>query len=227
MTVRLVRRPRARRWTLRYDGRQHVLCLSVPPRGSVKAALDWAAGQGDWLDRILARRVAHQPLDHEATIPFQGVPHRIIWSEARPRRVEKADGVLLVGGDRAGIERRVLRWLREQARHELSTQSSVMAVQAGRVIRSVGVGDPRTRWGSCTASGAIRYSWRLILAPPEVLTATVAHEVAHLVHMHHGPEFHALVATLLGREPKAERAWLRQHGVALHAIGAGAAVTGA
>lgn len=219
MTVRLVHRPRARRWTLRYDARQQQLCLSLPPRGSTRAALDWAAGQGDWLDRVLARSVAHQPLNHGTVIPFRGIPHPVNWEAGRPRRVECVDGMLRVGGDRTGMERRLVHWLREQALAELSAQSSAMAARLGLAVRSVGMGDPRTRWGSCTATGAIRYSWRLILAPPEVLTATVAHEVAHLVHMNHGPDFHALVAELLGREPKAERAWLRHHGAALHAVG--------
>ena len=221
MAVRLVRRPRARRWTLRYDGRQHVLCLSLPPRGSVKAALDWAAGQGEWLGRVLARRVERLAIDEGTLIPYQGEPHRVTWIEGGPRRVELVDGALRLGGDRQGIERRVLRWLRDRARQELSAQSAEFAARVERAVRSVAVGDPRSRWGSCTSLGALRYSWRLILAPPDVLTATVAHEVAHLVHMHHGPEFHALVAALLGREPKAEREWLRRHGAALHALGRG------
>ncbi|MGP1282805.1 MAG: YgjP-like metallopeptidase domain-containing protein, partial [Parasphingopyxis sp.] len=65
----------------------------------------------------------------------------------------------------------------------------------------------------------IRYSWRLVMAPPDVLGATAAHEVAHRVHMHHGPEFHALVAEIFGRDPSAERAWLREHGAALYWVG--------
>ena len=86
-------------------------------------------------------------------------------------------------------------------------------------MRRIGVGDARSRWGSCSTGGDIRYSWRLILAPPEVRRATVAHEVAHRLHMNHGPDFHAAVAHLFGRDPAPERRWLREHGAALHAIG--------
>jgi len=83
----------------------------------------------------------------------------------------------------------------------------------------VTIGDPKGRWGSCASSGAIRYSWRLILAPGWVRRATVAHEVAHRVHMNHAPVFHALVAELLEDHPTPARAWLRTHGAALHWFG--------
>ena len=78
--------------------------------------------------------------------------------------------------------------------------------------------DPRSRWGSCTPGrGTIRYSWRVILAPPGVLDYLAAHEVAHLVHADHSPRFSAVVEQLVG-DPKPYRAWLRQHGPGLHAL---------
>ena len=86
-------------------------------------------------------------------------------------------------------------------------------------VERVGVGDPLSRWGSCSSSGAIRYSWRLILAPDFVRRATVAHEVAHRVHMNHGPAFHALVETLFEADPKPARLWLRREGARLHRFG--------
>ncbi|WP_294296983.1 M48 family metallopeptidase, partial [uncultured Sphingomonas sp.] len=93
--------------------------------------------------------------------------------------------------------------------------------KAGVTVSAVGVGDTRSRWGSCASTGAIRYSWRLILAPPAVRRATVAHEVAHRVHMNHSPAFHALVADLYGRDPTPERRWLKTNGAALHWFGRG------
>ena len=83
----------------------------------------------------------------------------------------------------------------------------------------VGIGDPLSRWGSCSSGGTIRYSWRLVMAPDFVRRATVAHEVAHLVHMNHGPVFHALVAELHGADPRPARLWLRREGAGLHGIG--------
>ena len=101
----------------------------------------------------------------------------------------------------------------------LDAETRAFAARAGTAIVRVGVGDPVSRWGSCSTGGTIRYSWRLIMAPDFVRQATVAHEVAHLVHMNHSPQFHALVETLLGRDPKPARSWLRREGAALHRIG--------
>ena len=61
------------------------------------------------------------------------------------------------------------------------------------------------------------FSWRLILAPPDVLSYVAAHEVAHLAEMNHGPEFWRLVSHLMPGFG-AHRAWLRQNGAALHAF---------
>ena len=86
-------------------------------------------------------------------------------------------------------------------------------------LRAVAVGDADTRWGSCSSSGRIRYSWRLILAPPEVRRYVVAHEVAHLVHMDHGPKFKALERELFEGDADAARLLLRRIGSRLKRIG--------
>ena len=109
-----------------------------------------------------------------------------------------------------------MRWLRVRAKAVLDAETRAMARDNDLTVASVGVGDPRSRWGSCTSSGAIRYSWRLILAPPDVRRATVAHELAHLLHMDHSPAFHAAHARIMGGDPRPARAWLRAHGAELH-----------
>ena len=101
----------------------------------------------------------------------------------------------------------------------LTRETREFAAKTGARLERVGIGDPVSRWGSCSSRGAIRYSWRLILAPDFVRRATVAHEVAHLVHLNHGPDFHALVAGILGADPRPARAWLKREGAALHRIG--------
>ncbi len=108
---------------------------------------------------------------------------------------------------------------RREALATLTAETAEYAGRAGVTVTGVAVGDPRSRWGSCASGGTIRYSWRLILAPSAVRRATVAHEVAHRVHMNHGPAFHALVAHLYGRAPTAEHDWLRRNGARLHWFG--------
>lgn len=216
--LKLTVSPRARTMRLRVDPRTGTVLLTVPTRMSRRKALEWAAGHREWVEKQLAAFAPPEPLGPGATIPLHGEPHPIDWSPDRPRRVTLAEGRIVAGGPREGLEARLVRWLKRHALETLSRETADYAAEAGVRVTRVGVGDPLSRWGSCSASGAIRYSWRLILAPEFVLRATVAHEVAHRVHMHHGPEFHALVRELFGDDPKPARLWLRRHGASLHRI---------
>ena len=124
----------------------------------------------------------------------------------------------VAGGPAEGLERRLLRWLKAHALDLLDRETREFAVAAGVMASRVGIGDPMSRWGSCSAKGAIRYSWRLILAPEHVRRATVAHEVAHLLEMNHGPRFWKLVASSVPHLGEAKE-WLRTEGSDLHRYG--------
>jgi predicted metal-dependent hydrolase len=211
--------PRARRMRLRVDPRTRSVLLTVPKRVSERRALAWAAGHKAWVEATLAAIPERAPIAPGSIIPLFGLPHRIDWDRARPRRIELSPGRILAGGPAEGLEARLLRWLRAQASALLERETRELAARAGAQAARIGVGDPVSRWGSCSAGGAIRYSWRLVLAPDFVRRATVAHEVAHLVHLNHGPEFHALVRSLLGADPRPARTWLRREGAALHQVG--------
>ena len=211
--------PRARVMRLRVDPRTGAVLLTIPKRASRRKALDWAAGQRAWVEAALAEVPEGLAIGPGSVLPLYGLPHRIDWDPARPRRVEATGGSLRVGGPEEGLEARVLRWLKRHAREVLDEETRFYAERAGRPVARVAVADPMSRWGSCSSSGTIRYSWRLILAPDWVRRATVAHEVAHLVHMNHAPAFHALVDELFGADAKPARLWLRQNGAGLHRIG--------
>jgi hypothetical protein len=213
--------PRARAMRLRVDQRTGTLLLTVPRRVSQRRALDWAEGQSEWIEGALAAVAPAVPIGPGSVLPIEGEPHVVDWHAARPRRIAIGSGRLVAGGPLEGLEARILRWLKARARDVLSEETAFYAARAGRKATRVAVGDPLSRWGSCSASGAIRYSWRLILAPAFVRRATAAHEVAHLVHMNHSREFHALAAELLGEDPRPARLWLRREGAALHRIGRG------
>jgi len=127
--------------------------------------------------------------------------------------------VLTCGGPIDQFPIRIERWLKREALRLLAQDTAHYAAKAGVTVTKVAIGDPKARWGSCSGDGTIRYSWRLLLAPGFVRRATVAHEVAHRVHMHHGPDFHALVAELFEGDPNDARRWLRAEGAALHWFG--------
>jgi len=204
---------------LSVDPRDGTVRLSLPTRAALRPALAWAEEKRGWIEGALAVLPKPQPIVPGAAIPLEGQPVRIDWQPSGSRTVKRDDDRLIVGGPEEAIAARVLRWLRREAGVRLDGETRDFAARAGVTVGRVGVGDPRSRWGSCTPCGDIRYSWRLILAPPEVREATVAHEVAHRLHMDHSPAFHAAVARLLGREPKAERHWLRTHGSGLYWLG--------
>ncbi|MGH6729706.1 MAG: M48 family metallopeptidase, partial [Sphingomicrobium sp.] len=196
-----------------------LLTLTCPRRVSRRTALDWAQRQSGWVEAQLARIEPGEPFLPRAIIPFRGRQVRLGWAESMPRTPRLAGDLLICGGPAAAFPGRIERFLRLQARAELSAETADAAERAGVSVRSVAVGDAASRWGSCSASGAIRYSWRLILAPPHLLRWVVAHEVAHRRHMDHGPSFKALEAELYGGNVAAARAELRALGPRLKRVG--------
>ncbi|MDT9599538.1 YgjP-like metallopeptidase domain-containing protein [Sphingosinicella sp. GR2756] len=204
---------------LRVDQRTATILLTVPRRVSQRHALAWAADQRDWIETQLAAIAPPVRFVPDAVIPLYDLPHRIDWSPERSRLVRRDEDRLTVGGPLENLEARLLRWLKRHAAELLDRETCEFADKAGVSVDRTGVGDPVSRWGSCSSTGAIRYSWRLILAPEWVRRATVAHEVAHRIHMDHSPRFHALVADLLGADPKPARSWLRRNGSSLHRFG--------
>lgn len=218
--LKILRHPTARNYRLRVD-RAGVVRLTCPARASERRAAEWARQQADWIAGELERRRAVGcRLVDGAVFPLEGEDCRIVATGQATRRILAAQGCLHVGGPAAHVGARVLRWLKALARDRLGEETRALAATHGLALGEVSIGDPAGRWGSCTARGDIRYSWRLILAPPEVRIATVAHEVAHLRHMDHSPAFHAFHRAICPADTVAARAWLRANGAALHAVGA-------
>jgi predicted metal-dependent hydrolase len=215
----VVRSGRARQMRLMVSPRDGTVRLTIPGRAGLSEARRWAESKRGWIEAQLAALPPPRPVVPGMALTLAGEALLLDWSVNHPRRPCRTGSVLRVGGPRSSLEARLLRWLKAEARDLLEMESRDLAERIGVTLGKVGVGDPVSRWGSCSASGDIRYSWRLILAPPAVRRATVAHEVAHRVHMNHGPRFHALVAELFGDDPALARRWLRAHGAGLHWFG--------
>lgn len=215
----VVRHSRARGLRLSVDAVSGRARLTLPTRAALKPALAWAQGKAAWVEEQRARMPMPKPFEPGAVLPVADQPLTIVRDEGRRRAVLREGDRLLVAGPEETIGRRVEAWLRRTALDLLATETAMFAAKAQVTVAEVAVGDARGRWGSCAASGVIRYSWRLVLAPGWVRRATVAHEVAHRIHMNHGAAFHGLVADLLGEDPARARAWLRVHGAELHWYG--------
>jgi hypothetical protein len=210
------RAPRARRITLRTCPRSARIILVLPDRASPALAAAFLARSQPWLTaQVAARFVAPRPFRPGDRFDLPEGPLTLAQSgSAGPRRM--GDLLLLPG---AGFNAAAVRALRAAARDQLAAEAEALARASGRPATAVRVGDPGTRWGSCSSRGTLSLSWRLVLAPPDVRRAVVAHEVAHLHHFDHSPAFWRLAEALLGGPHGPARAWLRAHGPALHAMG--------
>ena len=209
----------ARRLRLRYDEVRGVLKLTCPMRTSRRSALRWALDQRDWIDAQVARARPAEPFEPGTVIPIAGREMKLVWAEGEPRTPVLALDELRCGGPRGGFERRIETFLKRLALDTMSREAAAFAATAGVSVKGVSVGDAGSRWGSCSSEGRIRLSWRLILAPPEVRRHVVSHEVAHLAHLNHGPEFKALEARLFGPGLSEAKAALRRVGPRLRRLG--------
>jgi predicted metal-dependent hydrolase len=193
----------------------------MPLRGSLKAARDFAERHGAWIGARLARLPDIVPFEPGALVPLRGLDHLIVH---RPRQrgpvlLETGEPPLLaVSGQAEHLARRLHDFLKKEAKRDLDTAVERHAGALGMAARRIVLRDTRSRWGSCSATGALNFSWRLILAPPFVLDYLAAHEVAHLVHLDHSERFWAVTRTLVPDYPRAE-AWLKAHGAGLHRYG--------
>lgn len=220
--LRLSVNRRARRVSIRIDARAGEAVLVAPSERRLVDAIAFARTRTGWIRERLADRPEPVALTPGRVLPFEGgsVTLGTLPGAAAARLSEGADGAvqLIAGGEGPAWSRRVVTFLKRRARDALTTRTEVHCRTLGLPMPRISITDPRSRWGSCTPGrGTIRYSWRVILAPPAVLDYLAAHEVAHLVHADHSPRFWAVVEQLVG-DPKPHRAWLRQHGPGLHAL---------
>lgn len=210
--------PRARRLRLRVDPARAVVEVVVPRGVPDAEARRLVERHRDWIAGRMAAIPPRVPFIDGAVVPVRGVDHVIRHHPGLSGGTRIEGGAILVGGGAEHVGRRVRDFLRALALRELSARAHAKAALVGRRVARVTVRDTRSRWGSCSATGALSFSWRLILAPEPVLDYVVAHEVAHLMEMNHGPGFWRVCARL-SDTVETSRAWLRIHGARLHGYG--------
>ena len=213
--ITLRRTARARRFSLRVSQSDGRVTLSLPTRAREAEAMAFATAQEGWIRAALARMPVLTGVGIGSVIPVEGRLLQLTSSSGRS--VQIVGDLMLVPGDPARAAAKVLAYLKVLARDRLAAATDHCAAQLGRRVARISLRDTKSRWGSCTADGALMYSWRLIMAPPQVLAYVAAHEVAHLVEMNHAPAFWAVV-TRLYPGWQAERAWLKRHGGGLQAF---------
>ena len=230
--VQIKRVAAARRLTLRVRAATRDVLLTMPPRGSMARAKVFVERHADWIATRLARLPASTPFGAGALVPLRGIPHEIVHMPGARGTVwiEDGEGVpprpshLCVSGAAPFVARRVQDFLVRQARADLAAAVARHTATLGVKARRMTLRDTTTRWGSCSSSGALNFSWRLVMAPAHVLDYLAAHEVAHLVHMNHSEAFWSLTERLVPDYRRAET-WLKAHGTGLMRYGVGSVVS--
>ena len=212
--VRVLRNKRARRFTLRLDPGGDGAILTVPQTARDRAWRDFLHQHTDWLARALARQPDRVCVTDGAEVPIGGVPHRIELCQGRRRAAVQEEGRLILTG--SGAEGpRVAAFLRLRARDLIEPAVRAYARRVGRRVERIALRDTRSRWGSCSTTGTLSFSWRLAMAPDAVLDYVAAHEAAHLAEMNHSPRYWKIVNDLVPGW-QAHRDWLKSHGRVLH-----------
>ncbi|MEN8896256.1 MAG: SprT family zinc-dependent metalloprotease [Yoonia sp.] len=211
------RSARARKLSLRVSRLDGKVTLTIPQRSPLREGIDFLESREIWLRTHLIRLAPEAVVHAGGVVPYRGddLPVEV----GSVKRTALRDGVLYVP-DEATAGLRAKAFLKLCARDVLAEASDRYAAMVGRSYSRLSIRDTRSRWGSCSSEGVLMYSWRLIMAPPEVLDYVAAHEVAHLVEMNHSAAFWAVVERICP-DYSVHRAWLRKNGDVLHRVNFG------
>jgi predicted metal-dependent hydrolase len=211
--------PRARRFIVKVDPSTGEVSVVSPSSRSFERALDFARKEKDWIAGRLADIPQPVQLDLGSTVMFKGVEYAIRAGEGKGAPVwidrEAYRPTIRVGGRPEHASRRLLDWLKREARTKIDERVAHHAAQLGVRPKRITIRDTSSRWGSCSSARSLSFSWRLVLAPPQVLDYVVAHEVSHLRELNHKPRFWRLVQGLVPEIEKSQN-WLSDHGALLH-----------
>jgi len=206
--VVLRRNARAKKYSLRVSRSDGRVSLSLPVWAPEAEALAFLHDREPWVRAHLDRAPQARVAVIGAQVPICGAPRPVVAGDGRAARFVEGR-IEVPQGPREGPRIKAL--LTALARDRLAGAVARHADDVGRAPGRLTLRDPRSRWGSCSSRGDLMFSWRLIMAPPEVLDYVAAHEVAHLVEMNHSPAFWATCERLYpGYETP--RRWLRERG---------------
>jgi len=211
--------PRARRFIVKVDPATGEVSVVSPSPRSFDRALDFARKEKEWIAGRLADVPEPVQLELGSTILFKGVEHAIRSGEGKGTPVwidrDALRPTIRVGGRSEHAQRRLMDWLKREARRKIDERVAEYAAMLGVRPKRITIRDTSSRWGSCSSARSLSFSWRLVLAPPAVLDYVVAHEVPHLRELNHRPRFWRLVELLVPDIEK-NQAWLSDHGALLH-----------
>lgn len=211
--------PRARRFIVKVDSSTGAVSVVAPSSRSLERALEFAKKERDWIADRLAIVPEPVRLAVGASVLFRGVEHIIRASDGGngPVWIDRstAQPTIRVAGQAEHTTRRLVDWFKREARRRIEQRVEEYAAELGVKPKRVTIRDTSSRWGSCSSTRSLSFSWRLVLAPPHVLDYVVAHEVAHLRELNHSSRFWRLVDLLVPNVSGSVK-WLSDNGSLLH-----------
>jgi predicted metal-dependent hydrolase len=216
--VVLRRNAQARRMTMRLAPDGSEVRITLPRWGRSAEALEFANKRKGWIAGQLAAVPEPVCFSTTSTLPYRGDALPVRHDPAASRRVKLIEGEVHLGGPAESLAPRLRRWLEGEARTLLEADLTFYCERADRPPQRLMLSNAQRRWGSCARDGTIRINWRLVMAPDMVRRSVVAHEVAHLVHFDHSPQFHAMLGEIYEHDIRAANRWLKRNGRQLYAL---------
>jgi predicted metal-dependent hydrolase len=206
------RSARARRVRVTVDGAGEVI-VTLPKKAAERRATEAVRELRPWIERRRSAllRAAEEVARRPGTLPYLGAQLQVVAEPGRERVHRRGDVLLVPPGDaREALER----FYRRRARAEIGPRLDAATAREGTTYTGLTIRGQRTRWASCSSSGAMSFNWRLLLAPEAVMDYVIEHEVCHLEVMDHSPRFWALLES---RAPgwREHADWLRRYGSTL------------
>jgi len=196
------------------------LTVRAPKRATLKDIHGFVEEKADWIIRSRAKMQAiiaipvKQYMDGEC-FPFLGADYELRLVPPQRPALKFDGGFTLSVSARERGEQAFIKWYKTQALTIFTERVNHYAALHGFEPRQIKVNSAKTRWGSCTSKGTINFTWRLVMAPLEVIDYVVLHELAHLKIKNHSPKFWKFVESICP-DYNRQRKWLKEHGEKLN-----------
>lgn len=208
------RNRKATRLRLKVDPMRDRVVLTIPYRCTLSRADEFLREKKNWLLDEIEMLPARVALTYDMTLPILGKQTKIIPSTRRSRMKH----ILPILATPAQCEDTVKRILKHRLMEYIIPRAERYADLVGKDIKRIRLVETTSRFASCSPNGVLSFSWRLVFAPRLVIDYVIAHEVAHLRELHHGPKFWDLVEEICPGYER-QRSWLKREGLQLFRYG--------
>ncbi len=213
--VALRHNKRAKRYTLRFNSKKQKCILTLPRRFSLDAAYQFLGQKRFWIEEQHQKYIWPHPKN---TILLHGTLYNILWKDSRGLQYEvnRKENTLTLLCPKSKIERCCKKALVSYAKEQIEKYTQRTAQAHHIPFQNLSIKDTLSRWGSCSSNGQLNFSWRLVMAPDDVIDYVVAHELAHIKHMNHSADFWSWCDQLSNNMAFGKQ-WIKDNGTLFHA----------